>query len=146
MAYIRAIKEVSQNIKDIKVYSDVAGVVEVVFHSDEDLTQEILNHLNNIKGKTSYRYCKCTKATILVLNLEFEISYHSGANITFIESEILKAFGKLKLTIGQNLSCTKALSLVHLDGVYKATTTFEDTDIEKSQIIEIGMLFVILRF
>ena len=138
MAYKRAIKEVSQNIKDIKVYSDVAGVVEVVFHSDEDLIQEILNHLNNDQVKPLTDIVNVTKATILVLNLEFEISYHSGANITFIESEILKAFGKLKFTIGQNLSCTKALSLVHLDGVYKATTTFEDTDIEKSQIIEIG--------
>lgn len=138
MAYIRAIKEVSQNIKDIKVYSDVAGVVEVVFHSDEDLTQEILNHLNNDQVKPLTDIVNVRKATVVTLDLEFNITNYNGANTSWIEQNVQKAFEKLKFTIGQNLSSTKAISLVHDDGVFKATTTFVDTNISNTQILEIG--------
>lgn len=138
MAYIRAIKEVSTNFKDIKVYSDIPGIVKVVYHSDEDLTSKIQNHLNldHVRPLTDKVYVK--KATIVSLDLEFNITNFAGANVVWIEQNIKKAFENFKFTIGQNLSSTKALSLVHDNGVYKATTTFVDTNISNAQILEIG--------
>lgn len=140
MAYIRAIKEVSTNIKDIKVYSDVGGVVEVVYHSNEDLTQSILNHLNNDQVKPLTDIVNVRKATVVTLDLEFNIINYSEANTSWIEENVKKAFLNLKFAIGQNLSSTKAISLVHDDGVYKATTTFVDTNISNTQILELGSI------
>lgn len=137
MAYIRAIKEVSPNIKDIKVYSKVGGVVEVVYHSNEDLTQAILDHLNNDQVKPLTDLVNVTKANIVVLDLEFDI-FHNKGDIAFIKSKIDDEFSKFEFKIGQNLSKTKALSLVHHLGVYRADTTFEDTNLLEFEILQIG--------
>lgn len=138
MAYIRAIRDVEKNIKDIKVYSEVGGVVEVVFHDDKDLTVAIQNHLDleHVRPLTDLVHVR--KANVITLDLSFTIFCNKGANTSYIKSKIDEAYSNFNFKIGQNLSQTKALSLVHQFGVYRATTNFRDTNISSFEILKIG--------
>jgi|GEM_PF-6684472 len=138
MAYIRAIKDVNKDIKDIKVYSPSAGVVNVVYHHITDITTQIQEYLNEeyIRPLTDLVYVK--KAEVITLDFEFNIIYNKGANTSYIEKQIKDEFANYSFKIGENLSQTKALSVVHKNGVFSASTTFFDTQIEPYQIIQIG--------
>ena len=136
-AYKRAIKEVSANIDDIKIYSSTPGVVEVIYHSSEDLTAAILNHLykDEVKPLTDVVYVY--KAGILNVDITLVATVYPGTDLVETQANIKKAYESLVFKIHENLTHSKVISLAHVQGVHKVTSDFVDTDILPTQVIEV---------
>lgn len=136
-AYKRAIREVSTNIDDIKIYSSIPGVVEIIYHSDEDLTTAILNHLykDEVKPLTDVVYVY--KAEILNVDITLIATVYPGTDLVETQANIKKAYESLVFKIHENLTNSKVISLAHIDGVHRVSSDFVDTNILPMQVIEI---------
>ena len=137
-AYKRAIRQVSENIDDIKIYSSIAGEVEVIYHSNENLTAAILDHLYKDEVKPLTDVVHVNKAEILILDISINAIVYSGPDLELIENNIKKAYESLIFKISENLTNSKVISLAHVQGVHKIESDFVDTDIFPNQVIKVG--------
>ena len=136
-AYKRAINEVSDNIDDIKIYSSTPGVVEVIYHSSEDLTAAILIHLYKDEFKPLTDVVYVYKAEILNVDITLIATVYPGTDLVETQANIKKAYESLVFKIHENLTNSKVISLAHIDGVHRVSSDFVDTNILPMQVIEI---------
>ncbi|CUV65232.1 putative Baseplate J family protein [Sulfurovum sp. enrichment culture clone C5] len=141
-SYIFWTKSVSNNIKEVEILNPTAGVVEVVYHSDNDYTTEISNICS---GDDVIPLCDTvivTKATIVNANIELAIEILSDFNIIDIRNAIKESFGNLSLGIGADLPLSKIYDTAHVEGVYKVTTNAIDVIANEREVIQPNIIFI----
>ena len=109
----------------------------MIYHSSEDLTAAILNHLykDEVKPLTDVVYVY--KAEILNVDITLIATVYPGTDLVETQANIKKAYESLVFKIHENLTNSKVISLAHIDGVHRVSSDFVDTNILPMQVIEI---------
>lgn len=141
MAYKRAIREVDENILDIRISSPTQGAVKVVYHHLENITDLIQNHLDEDEVRPLTDRVTVQKASVVTVDVPLVVTVLDGVDTTLLEDEIRASFDGLNFKIGENLTTSKVVATAFKIGVYKVETSFTTTDIQETQVIFLNLSF-----
>lgn len=129
-----------QGVLKLKVFSNTPGVVEIIYHSLSDTSENEI--LNNLKDKIPLTdEVRIQKAFLKPLDLNIKIISKSIINNNLIKALQANIQGYLKsLEIGESIKINKLLSLCFIDESIKDIQADGLFDLEYNELYEIKSL------
>lgn len=115
-----------ERIKEVKVLSPSAGVVDVVYYSpesDEIMQERIENTLNADDVRPLTDLVQVKKANEVLFDVEAELSIKSNTDAVSVYNTAIESLKQLYFTIGEDVSIAKIIDALMVAGVEDVSLT-----------------------
>jgi len=122
-----------ERIKEVKVLSPSAGVVDVVYYSseaDEIMQERIENTLNADNVRPLTDLVRVKKANEIIFDVTGEITIKSGVDASSVYVNAINSLKTLMFKIGEDVSIAKIIKTLMVDGVVDVALTNPTANIE----------------
>jgi len=122
-----------KRIKEVRVLSPSAGVVDVVYYSpeaDEVMQERIENTLNADDVRPLTDLVQVKKANEVLVDIEGEIIIKNGVDASSVYMSAINNLKTLTFKIGEDVSLAKVIHLLMVDGVVDVSLTIPASNIE----------------
>jgi len=122
-----------ERIKEVKVLSPSAGVVDVVYYSpyaDEIMQERIENTLNADDVRPLTDLVQVKKANEVLVDIEGEITIKIGVDASSVYVNAINNLKTLIFKIGEDVSIAKIIKTLMVDGVVDVSLTNPITNIQ----------------
>ena len=122
-----------ERIKEIKILSPSAGIVDVIYYSDEadDIMQSrIEKALNNDEVRPLTDKVQVKKANEVLVDVSGEIVIKSGADSSLVYTNAINNLNSLSFKIGEDVSVANIIKTLMVDDVVDVVLSNPTTNIE----------------
>jgi len=143
--YIYQTMSVSSDIKDVKIFEGLPGVVEVVYYAwndSEELKTAIIEHLNKDTIRPLTDVVVVNPATRKNIALILTVEVLRLSDEMRVKNEILSAFGEINLGIGEDLPLSRIIKTAFVNGVFRVGANVEDINADTHEVIILSSITI----